>query len=535
MLRLSRRYRFSSNHWKSASEIMPKLSSSFSLKIPAVFTNWLMHDRDAGLLQRVSQMVVGAHRRRALLSWCAFVLTGFCFISPAGAVPSFARQTDMTCEACHTVYPDLNHFGRLFKANGYTLDNLRPVRGITATKNEMLALTGLPPISVMVQASETWLSKSLPESTGIDGNAQNGTVAFPQQFSIFYAGRIAPHVGAFIQLTYDNASGGIGIDNTDIRYANSIVLPEDQSLIYGVSLNNNPTMQDLWNSTPAFGFPFATSNSNVSPLAGAQIDGALAQDVAGVSAYALWMESVYGELGVYRSAKQGNTNPITGAAGPLDGSISNVISGAAPYFRFAYEYQWGESSLEAGVYGANFKLWPGGGTSDAPAVLSGPVNQFRDFAQDVQYQLIEDQHVLTLAGTRIHESMHLDASYAGGTGTVANARDDLTTFRLRGTYYYQRKYGATVGYFSSTGSTDAGLYSTSPLPGVPNGVVSSANGSPDTRGWMAELDYVPWLNVKLSLQYTAYNKFNGGSTNYDGFGRNASDNNTTYLLLWFAY
>jgi len=32
----------------------------------------------------------------------------------------------------------------MFKANGYTLDNLKPVRGVAATKNEMLALTGLP-------------------------------------------------------------------------------------------------------------------------------------------------------------------------------------------------------------------------------------------------------------------------------------------------------------------------------------------------------------------------------------------------------
>jgi hypothetical protein len=37
------------------------------------------------------------------------------------------------------------------------------------------------------------------------------------------------------------------------------------------------------------------------------------------------------------------------------------------------------------------------------------------------------------------------------------------------------------------------------------------------------------------MQYTAYNKFNGGGSNYDGLGRNASDNNALYLLLWFAY
>ena len=82
----------------------------------------------------------------------------------------------------------------------------------------MLALSGLPPISLMVQVSQTNLSKSLPEGTDL-GNSQSGTVAFPQQISLFYAGKIAPGVGAFIQLTYGNDSGTIGIDNVDLRWA----------------------------------------------------------------------------------------------------------------------------------------------------------------------------------------------------------------------------------------------------------------------------------------------------------------------------
>jgi len=47
----------------------------------------------------------------------------------------------------------------------------------------------------------------------------------------------------------------------------------------------------------------------------------------------------------------------------------------------------------------------------------------------------------------------------------------------------------------------------------------------------------PWkyAYTKFSLQYVIYNKFNGSSTNYDGFGRNASGNNTLYLLAWFAF
>jgi len=130
--------------------------------------------------------------------------------------------------------------------------------------------------------------------------------------------------------------------------------------------------------------------------------------------------------------------------------------------------------------------------------------------------------------------MRLDASFAADAS--ANAANDLTTLRIDGTWYWRRRLGLTAAVFSTTGSADAGLYSADPgllTPGI--GVITSASNKPDTSGWMAEVNYVPWLNVKLSLQYTAYSKFNGGSSNYDGFGRNASDNNTAYALLWFAY
>ena len=43
------------------------------------------------------------------------------------------------------------------------------------------------------------------------------------------------------------------------------------------------------------------------------------------------------------------------------------------------------------------------------------------------------------------------------------------------------------------------------------------------------------MNLRFSLQYTAYETFNGASQNYDGKGRNAADNNTLYLatyLMW---
>jgi hypothetical protein len=42
-------------------------------------------------------------------------------------------------------------------------------------------------------------------------------------------------------------------------------------------------------------------------------------------------------------------------------------------------------------------------------------------------------------------------------------------------------------------------------------------------------------HVKSSQQYTASTKFNGLHSNCDGFGREASDNNTLYFLLWLMF
>src|SRR5580658_7627235 len=132
------------------------------------------------------------HSTRRRIAWIFQLLLSFGLAPPmAHAVPSFARQTGMACEACHTVFPELTHFGRMFKANGYTLDNLKQVRDIDATKQEMLSLATLPPISVMLQISQTWLNSPLPDDTGAAARSQTSTAGFPQQLSLFYAGKVA--------------------------------------------------------------------------------------------------------------------------------------------------------------------------------------------------------------------------------------------------------------------------------------------------------------------------------------------------------
>lgn len=38
--------------------------------------------------------------------------------------------------------------------------------------------------------------------------------------------------------------------------------------------------------------------------------------------------------------------------------------------------------------------------------------------------------------------------------------------------------------------------------------------------------------TQFAIQYTMYSTFNGASSNYDGFGRSASANDTLSVLVW---
>lgn len=453
------------------------------------------------------------HRTGTILASLVMLVYFGGFSADSLAVPSFARQTGVACEGCHTVFPELTPFGRSFKLNGYVMDNLPQVKGMTADNKEALLLNWLPPLSIMFQTSYTSIAKALPDPAG--GNSQNGQVLFPQQASLFYAGRIAPNLGAFIQMTYASDSGTFGWDNTDIRYADHASIG-GKDLTWGLTFNNNPTVQDPWNSTPAWQTPFdQRSSAAPTPAAATQIDGTLAANVAGVTLYGWFANSIYAEFGGYRSAPQGFANN-SGNPGPLDSKAVNVVRGAAPYWRLAYEHQWERNSWMIGAFGLDVALFPGAGVP-----LDGNTNKYRDVAFDTQYQFIGDDSIYSAQAVYIHEKQTLDA--------IAGQSDTLKTFRIGGSYYYQRKYGGALGFFSTTGTSDAALY--------PSGtaVFGSANNSPDSKGWTAELNYLPWQNVKIALQYTAYTRFNGGSDNYDGLGRKASDNNTTYLLGWINF
>jgi len=419
----------------------------------------------------------------------------------AQAVPSFARQTGLACSSCHTNPPELTPLGRTFKLNGYTMHGINVITSPPEKGKAGLSLLTNLPLAAMFEISNTGTRRAQP-------GTQNWSYAIPQDVSLFLAGEYATHLGGFVQATYDSQSDHFSWDNTDIRYANNRLV-KGKTLVYGIDLNNNPSVEDLWNDTPAWGFPWFSSPSAPGPAASAVIDGALAQDVAGLGGYAMWNDHLYGATEIYRSAHLGQPLPNPGT------NFNFNIQGAAPYWRTAWQQTMGNSYLEFGAYGIHVRSTPG--------AVTGPEDTYTDFAVDSQFERVIPKfhdNLVSLHATYIRENSRLDAEVANGT--AAFAPHHLDTFRVNTAYHFGYRWIPAFGYFMTTGTTD-------PLLFAPNPVDGSSTGNPDSRGYIAELAYWPVQNVRLTFQYTGFTRFNGASMNYDGFGRNASDNNTVYL------
>jgi hypothetical protein len=112
-------------------------------------------------------------------------------VDPAEALPSYARQTGKTCEACHTAFPELTPYGRRFKIGGYT-DGGGTWQG--------------PPISAMYMPSftHTQSAQDQPPAPGLHTNDN----IVSQQVSGFIAGELYGNLGSFIQITGDPTGAG---------------------------------------------------------------------------------------------------------------------------------------------------------------------------------------------------------------------------------------------------------------------------------------------------------------------------------------
>jgi hypothetical protein len=471
------------------------------------------------------------------------------FAPSARALPSFARQTGQPCGTCHTDFPALTPFGRRFKLLGYTTgggkfrttpfptsnddrsaaDKLRNFAKAMESGKEEADKPWVPPVSMMAIAGFTHTQAPLPPPTAPYGSNDNWVLS---PVSGFWGGAVTEHIGAFAQVTYNAPGAGIPSDpfwhtwtwdNTDVRYANETSIGF-LDIIYGITANNNPTVQDLWNTTPAWTFPYAASTLAGTPATHTLVDGTFAAHVGGLGAYVYLNDMLYLEATAYKTLgfKQQNavgTDPF-GAPG--------LFNGAAPYWRAAFEPHWGNNFLMVGTFGmmADVHPWIDPSFALGTTATFSQTDKYTDAGFDTQYQYQGDNYWFTLRGSYIREYQNLAASFANHLS--ANQNNQLSTLRLQASLALggDNKFVLTGQYFDIQGTPDPILYG-----GLASGI------SPNSNGWIAELAYIPfgtspapgwpWFNARVALDYIVYEKF-------DGTKIGASGNNTLFLSFWLA-
>jgi len=417
---------------------------------------------------------------------------------PALAVPAFAVQTGQPCATCHigAFGPHLTPQGRDFKLHGYVGNDGKD--------------HGLP-LAFTTQSSFTHTATSQPGGAA-PGFKPNDNVAV-DQVAAYYAGRITSDIGGFIEVKFDGVKQQAQVDNVDIRHVRESQL-FGQDALFGITVNNAPTVQDAWNSTPVWGFPFNRSPLAPTPMATPLLDGALSQRVVGVGAYVLWNDLVYWEADAYKGL---NTTALR-AFGQVPIDESDRTTTFMPYTRFALLRDWEKHHVEVGAFAMSASVVPGG---DQTLGLGA---RKTDVAFDATYQFITDPTKVTsdrlsAHATYIHETAQMDA-YAALALTGALPGHSLDTMRVDISYSFGATITPAIQYFRTTGTADINYWTT-------------PNGSPNSDGMIFEVAYVPWgkpdspfpnVNVRLAAQYVNYFTFDGSSTN-------ARSNNNFYFSL----
>lgn len=477
--------------------------------------------------------------RNGFLLWLRWGVAGLagasCLPRSAEAVPAFAQQTGYACSQCHigALGPQLTPFGRNFKMRGYS------IRGGDQWYSKV-------PFAVWLQFGFEHYNKDEPSAAATPHYNANDNAGL-DAISLFLAGGFqldnGVGFGAFFQNTYNNVSKTFANDNTDLKVTYQTDIFGKDSII-GVSINNGPGVADPWNDNGIWAYPYiGTFLANGGNASLALDGGVLQSNTWGVTGYTWFDQSIYAEAGIYNSESPWLLQHL--GEGP--GYPLGQNTGVEPYVQLDKAWFWGPNDAHVGITYWHGDYNPNNPNSKAGSITGFGHNTYDDlwFRHGYEFLGENDTHELANNGYLAVEWQDLKAFtnpasplYIGNT----QRSNRLFHFRESVNYFYDNTYGFNVAFDKVWGTQNNGLYNT----GFNDGT-GSIKGSPNTTYWLLEADWVPFgkedhfwplrpfVNWRLGLQYYIYTQFNGSGHNYDGFGRNASDNNTLFLYLWTVF
>jgi hypothetical protein len=140
-------------------------------------------------------------RNKIAKFWLAISVFGIAAVlsAPSQALPSFARQTNKACSACHFQnFPMLTDYGRAFKASGFTEIYTQPTR-----ENTDSAELSIPMVLNAAffgtmrydRYSGSGMTVSDPSGNVLGTTGSTSEWTLPEEASLFLSGRVASNVG----------------------------------------------------------------------------------------------------------------------------------------------------------------------------------------------------------------------------------------------------------------------------------------------------------------------------------------------------
>lgn len=168
----------------------------------------------------------------------AGALSAIAIAPNASAVPAYARQTNLACNACHfQSFPALNELGRSFKAGGYTM--------MGTQKN----INGLTLPETLNAGVVTKIRYQQSNGAKVDGtnNTNDGQLQFPDELLLMVGGRISENIGAQLELNLASKDAEPVVENFKMPFIYDVagikagVIPfttANQGVSYGFELLN---------------------------------------------------------------------------------------------------------------------------------------------------------------------------------------------------------------------------------------------------------------------------------------------------------
>jgi|GEM_PF-1820483 len=441
-------------------------------------------------------------KRGIVLASLVFVLVIMLMPYESHAVPSYARQVKKPCTACHTMWPNLNQYGRQFKVKAYT--DVSPDWEMITKDNMNLAT--ISPLSARVlfypNIREDNNNPNGPAGTnsGSTNPGQNSTNF--DQVAIFFASRVFDYAGVFTSAEADadgttNATFSVPTLKMAFQYplgeGNTIGLVEFKGVASAADPFNSFGGRDRDVSFQAESAPFILSSGWTFAMA----DG----DNVGTVLHGYFIGNrLYAAIGAMRGGTvnfsgPGATSANTASQDPYD-----------TYLRAGWDQKLSNGAVTFGavMYDGKQRITnsPGAVTTYDSKVRRGYIDASleQNFGED---HLFEVQALL-------------------GNGKESNVfgGSEERKFKgsyIQGSYFYDRKYGVVASInkikFQDAQATD---FTT----------IGGTNfGADKINSWLLAVDYLPWLNTKAALQYV-----NTKTTYVSGVSADTTDKMTRIVI-----